>query len=254
MPDRRVFLCALGSALWVRGGSPPGAAEEFELPERQLLGLERPELRGEGFNLLKPAAEAFGAMRADAKKDGIEMYSQSSHRGFDHQLRIWNRKYKQFSGRGANARAVVERIVEYSSVPGTSRHHWGTDLDIIDLAPPRPADVLSAKHYRKDGAFAGLYQWLIERAASYGFYETYTDDPSRPGFHYEPWHWSYAPLSVPLLRQFHQIDLPRSLPLSRYSGKEALTAGFFDRYRREWGLGIQDVLVPGNLGPAGAKP
>ena len=32
--------------------------------------------------------------------------------------------------------AAIDKIIEYSTLPGTSRHHWGTDIDIIDAGPP----------------------------------------------------------------------------------------------------------------------
>ena len=27
---------------------------------------------------------------------------------------------------------AISEIIRFSTVPGTSRHHWGTDIDIID--------------------------------------------------------------------------------------------------------------------------
>ena len=43
--------------------------------------------------------------------------------------------------------AAIDKIIEYSTLPGTSRHHWGTDIDIIDAEPPEEGDVLLPKNF-----------------------------------------------------------------------------------------------------------
>jgi hypothetical protein len=84
-------------------------------------------------------------------------------------------------------------------MPGTSRHHWGTDIDINS--------VENAYFETKKGS--SEYQWLSQNAYKYGFCQTYTaKGKNRPkGYNEEPWHWSYLPLSKTCLTKYiEQID------------------------------------------------
>jgi len=49
-------------------------------------------------------------------------------------------------------------------MPGTSRHHWGSDVDLYSL---EDIDFLK-------GNGKIIYQWLTDNAASYGFCQPYT--------------------------------------------------------------------------------
>jgi len=78
-------------------------------------------------------------------------------------------------------------ILHYSSMPGTSRHHWGTDLDFNSFE----------NSYFESGKGLDIYNWLLANAPSYGFFRPYTPKgEARPyGYEEEKWHWSYAPLA-----------------------------------------------------------
>jgi LAS superfamily LD-carboxypeptidase LdcB len=84
--------------------------------------------------------------------------------------------------------------MRYSSMPGTSRHHWGTDLDFISV---EPEDWTHGEGLR-------IYNWLCANAHKFGFFQPYTADPTRTGYAEERWHWSYAPLSKPYLEAYKQ--------------------------------------------------
>jgi LAS superfamily LD-carboxypeptidase LdcB len=81
-------------------------------------------------------------------------------------------------------------------MPGTSRHHWGTDIDLNAFT----------NTYFESGAGYKIYQWLLTNAASYGFCQPYTKKGvNRPsGYEEEKWHWSYLPISVALTQQAAQ--------------------------------------------------
>lgn len=239
--NRRVFLQSLAL-----GASPllKTSAAATSVPTDELLGLKRPELYGDNFNLRKEAADAFNALRADARQAGIQIYSQSSYRGFDHQRRIWNNRYSGFRQQNMSPREAIQRTLRYNSLPGGSRHHWGTDLDMIDLAPQHSGALLAPANYAEGGVFRTLYEWLIQNAIEYDYHLVYTDEENRPGFLYEPWHWSYAPLSIDILRQYLSLDLAQEIPRDGLEGAEYLDEVFFHRYRNEWKLGINPTLIP----------
>ena len=49
-------------------------------------------------------------------------------------------------------------ILVWSALPGASRHHWGTDLDVFDRAVQPPGEPLEllARHYEPGGRFERL--------------------------------------------------------------------------------------------------
>ncbi len=211
----------------------------------ELLGKQRPQLiDGKNYNFRKAAANAFVSMQTAAKQDGIGIYSFSSYRGFDRQMRIWNRKYNLYSNTLKSPCQVIAEIVKFSSIPGTSRHHWGTDADLIDSTQKRPVNALNAKHYLNGGVYSKLYNWLKTYASEYGFYESYTNDPNRSGYQFEPWHWSYAPLAVPYLRQWGEIDLHHHIAKPPLVGHEHVTEQFLEEFKQKWGFGLNPILIP----------
>jgi LAS superfamily LD-carboxypeptidase LdcB len=138
--------------------------------------------------------EAFQKMYDAAKKDGVSLIIISATRNRAYQSGIWNRKWNSFGG-DENTRA--NRILQYSSMPGTSRHHWGTDFDLNDLE----------NSYFESGTGLKVYNWLQNHAHKYGFFQPYTKfNPYRDaGYREEKWHWSYFPLASKFQRAYTHI-------------------------------------------------
>ena len=176
------------------------------------------------------------------KKEGIILEIVSGYRSYDRQKSIWNRKYKSNEASGLSPKKNIHKIIEYSTIPGTSRHHWGTELDIIDGSKPKVGDVLVAEKFHENGPYVKLRKWMEQYAESYGFYLPYTQSSNRKGFYYEPWHYSYAPLSIPLLKSYTQLDLNKILITEGLEGSTYLTSQFISFYLEENILGIADSL------------
>ena len=72
-------------------------------------------------------------------------------------------------------------------MPGSSRHHWGTDIDLNAFE----------NSWFESGEGLKLYNWLQANAANYGFCQVYTKKGNaRPtGYEEEKWHWSFKPLA-----------------------------------------------------------
>ncbi len=189
-----------------------------QLNSRQLTGLDESHLvtMPDGHRLRAAAAQAFAALQADARQAGFELAIASSFRPFSRQLAIWNAK-------ASGLRPVLDdhncpvamaqlspaqrlhAILRFSALPGTSRHHWGTDLDVYDAAAVAPdyRVQLSLQEVAVGGVFDPLHNWLDSRMAageSHGFYRPY--DKDRGGVAPERWHLSYAPLSIACAAQF----------------------------------------------------
>ncbi|QOL27329.1 M15 family metallopeptidase [Thalassotalea sp. LPB0316] len=143
----------------------------------------------------------------DAAKDaGFNLTIASGFRNFDRQLSIFNRKAngqlpvfdknnQQLDISALSNHELLHAIMYFSALPGTSRHHWGTDFDFYDasLLPQGQSLALAPWEYQQGGYFYHLNQWLDKHALQYGFYRPY--DKYRGGVAIEPWHFSYFPLA-----------------------------------------------------------
>lgn len=137
----------------------------------------------------------FDQMYNAALKDGIKLVIISGTRSFNHQKYIWDRKWAKNIQKMDSISAVKE-IMKYSSMPSTSRHHWGTDIDLNNLE----------NSYFEIGEGKKIFDWLVENAFKYGFHMTYDnqEETKRTGYKMEKWHWSYMPISEQFLIQFNE--------------------------------------------------
>lgn len=146
--------------------------------------------------MLEEAFLQYKKMHKAAKKEGLDLKIVSAARNFDDQKRIWERKWNGQTtlSNGMNLAKVrmndeqkARMILLYSSMPGTSRHHWGTDIDINDVE----------EEYFEGAKGQREYEWLDKNASKYGFCQVYSEKgENRPnGYEEEKWHWSYMPIA-----------------------------------------------------------
>jgi len=156
----------------------------------------------------------------DAGAAGFDVRVASGFRSFERQLLIWNdkclgkRPVMSREGEPLNvdvlsASEKVNAICRWSALPGASRHHWGTDIDIYD-ASALPDDYQLQLHpdeYGKNGIFAPMIEWLDEYLllpSSPQFFRPYDIDGE--GIGAEPWHLSYRPVAD-LYEQHLSVDV-----------------------------------------------
>ncbi|WP_415375580.1 M15 family metallopeptidase [Patiriisocius sp. Uisw_017] len=216
-----------------------------DFTRNQLIGKENSAIVGDSYTskMHKEAKSAFLRMKVEAEKQGIQIEIVSAYRSFQRQKEIYEGKYNRFTKQGLEPLAAIEKITEYSTIPGTSRHHWGTDIDIIDSNAPRPKSVLQADNFHGTGPYCKLKDWLNEHAESFGFYEVYTNNENRKGFEYEPWHFTYAPVSIPMLEAYKKLDVKKILEEENLLGSEYFTTQFIDKYRMQNILDINPKLL-----------
>jgi D-alanyl-D-alanine carboxypeptidase len=187
---------------------------EIEVDENYLLGMFDPTTHPDfvaikqehttktSAYLRKDTYEAFIRMHDAAKKEGINLIIVSATRNFYSQKGIWENKWTGATiVEGKNLAKEVPDTVErakyillYSSMPGTSRHHWGTDIDINELNDG----------YFLKGQGKKEYEWLTSHAHEYGFCQPYSKKGTdrETGYEEEKWHWSYMPVSGQLIEQY----------------------------------------------------
>ncbi|QWX84288.1 M15 family metallopeptidase [Cellulophaga sp. HaHaR_3_176] len=204
--------------------------QEIEYSILELMGKADIDLYGKGYSLRKEAHEAFVEMRKAAYTGGVDLKIVSSFRSFDRQQLIFERKFQKYTDGGMLPLKAIEKIIEYSTIPGTSRHHWGTDIDVIDGYQKVSGDVLVPSKYGEGQPFENFKKWMDENAEKFGFHLVYTDHPKRRGFKYEPWHYSYAPISIPMLETFRSKNLLGIYKTEDFLGSEHFTSGFLRNY------------------------
>ena len=223
---------------------PLAAQEQSSLSSQTMLliGQGSPVLIGDEYKLVEEAAVAFENMSQAAAQDSIIIQAVSSYRSFDRQLAIWNRKFTKNVALGLTPDQNIKKITEYSTIPGTSRHHWGTDVDLIDGLQPKSGDVLVTKKFHGNGPYVKMRKWMDAHAVEYGFIRPYTSDDNRKGFYYEPWHYSYAPIAIPMLKAYLELNLNSVLLPEDLEGQKHIDKEFMTRYIEENILGINKIL------------
>jgi LAS superfamily LD-carboxypeptidase LdcB len=202
----------------------------------QLTGRDRGhvlELADLQCTLQPDAARAFRALRTAAAGAGLDIAAASGFRDFERQRAIWNDKYRgrrpllDRTGRPLDpaimsAGDIVRTILHWSALPGASRHHWGTEVDVFDRVALtggyRPQ--LVPAEFAPDGPFAPLERWLAAHAEDYGFFRPY--DRDRGGVQPEPWHLSFAPVAGPALPALTVEVLAAALHGVELEGAEAV--------------------------------
>jgi LAS superfamily LD-carboxypeptidase LdcB len=186
---------------------------------------------------------SFLAMRDAATAAGIDLVAASGFRDFDRQQALWNRKWRGerplYDRAGQlldpaqlDDAARLEAILCWSAIPGGSRHHWGTDVDVIDAAamPPGYQVQLVPEEYAASGVFARLAAWLPENMGRFGFHRPYATAGCGAGI--EPWHLSYSPISAEALEELTLPVLRGAVAASEMLGKAQVLERLPEIYTR----------------------
>ncbi len=152
-----------------------------------------------GMMLRVEVLNAFKELHQAAEEEDVRLTVMSGTRTFSHQKSIWERKWVRPKYMGWSDIEKARDILSYSSMPGSSRHHWGTDVDLNSLE----------NEYFESGEGLKVYDFLERCASDFGFYQVYTEKNrdsnanTRSGYEEEKWHWSYLPIANEMLKQYN---------------------------------------------------
>jgi LAS superfamily LD-carboxypeptidase LdcB len=214
---------------------------ELELTGRATTHVvQRGDLRAA---IHRDVLEPFLELRAAAALAGIDLQIASGYRDFGAQLRIWNMKYRGerplYDAAGnvrdhasLDASELIEGILCWSALPGASRHHWGTDIDVIDRAamPDSYRYRLVPEEYAAGGVFHALNLWLADNIARFDFFRPYAE--YQGGVHPEPWHLSFAPIASIALELLTPELIAATLSESDVLGRDEVLARLPDIHRK----------------------
>ncbi|MBB3169302.1 M15 family metallopeptidase [Simiduia aestuariiviva] len=173
-------------------------------------------------------------MASAARAAGFDLAIASGYRDFARQLLIFNAKARGerplLNDRGQPVKAsnlstdeLLSAILRWSALPGASRHHWGTDIDVYDAGVCVDGYSLALTTAECEGVMAPFHLWLSEYLATQSlFIRPYCQD--RGGVAPEPWHLSFAPLAQAYRQAFNVRDLEQVLKAADVALKDAVLA------------------------------
>ncbi len=172
----------------------------------------------EGYFVDKEVLPFFNKLKDRLAREGFALRLESAYRPFERQLSIWNRKasgeLKLLDALGnpmerpADEEQLMYAILTWSALPGASRHHLGSDLDVVDgNACPEGYEV-QLTPAECDGMFAPFHKKLTElmdAGESFGFSRVFV--PGRGKIQPEKWHIAHLPTSRKRLENFSLAEL-----------------------------------------------
>ncbi|MCI5600059.1 MAG: M15 family metallopeptidase [Hallerella porci] len=186
----------------------------FGLDENGLVSIPETEYR-----VCQSVLEPLEKLTAVAKSAGFSLRIESAYRSFERQLSIWNRKATgkltlrdaqgvPFPELPQDEEILMRAILFWSALPGTSRHHFGTDLDVVDGNSVPAGYEVELTEEECDGMFAPFHRWLssqIDEKKSFGFTRVFV--PGCGKIQPERWHISHRPSARELEKCFDEKAL-----------------------------------------------
>ena len=192
---------------------------------------------------------AFEDLADRAAKSGFDLHIISGFRSFERQLTIWNAKARgarlvlDDEDNSVDITALpdldkIRAIMRFSAIPGGSRHHWGTDMDVYDASALDDGCQVQLTYSETtgDGPLANLHRWLDLNLPKTDFYRPYERDTG--GVSVEPWHLSYRPLAekyAAVLSTKMLIESWQGVEMELMDSIKANIDALFDRFiQTEW--------------------
>ncbi len=174
----------------------------------------------------------FLAMQKAAQIDGIDLRIASGFRDFARQKSIFERKLEgllpvydlkqnKINLEPLSVQDKIKHILLFTALPGASRHHWGSDIDVY--APNLLAGKtlqLQAWEYDIGGPMEKLNRWLDENMSKFGFFKPYR--VYQNGVAPEPWHISYRPLAQTFQQALTCAQIARCLQKNQIKAESEL--------------------------------
>lgn len=139
------------------------------------------------------------AMMQAAKDAGITLVIRSPYRSDARQEYLFDRKIKQYMGRGMSYMDAFKLSSQTVQVPNSSEHQIGLSLDIV-------CDYYGELLQGFGDTEAGI--WMEEHCAEFGFIVRY---PKGKEFitsvEYEPWHFRYVGVEAATIIMEREITL-----------------------------------------------
>lgn len=187
----------------------------------------------EGYFVDKEILAFYNKLKEILLREGFCLRLESAFRSFERQLSIWNRKasgeLKLLDADGnvmelpKDEEELMYAILTWSALPGASRHHLGTDLDVVDGNACPPGYEVELTPAECNGMFAPFHKRLtelMEAGEALGFSRVFV--PGRGKIQPEMWHIAHLPTSRRYLENFSLERLKQIYEKTEIACKSAL--------------------------------
>ena len=128
--------------------------------------------------------EALMQMLDDCAAAGYQAEVCSGYRNIALQTQLYENKVSRLMYEGYSRKNAERTAATEVAYPGTSEHHTGLAVDIVDAANGNLDETQEQMPAQ---------QWLMENCHRYGFILRYPEGKSEiTGIIYEPWHYRYV--------------------------------------------------------------
>ncbi len=137
-----------------------------------------------GLSVDKRCYSDLQAMLTDCRAAGLSPVVASAYRTREEQTELYESKVRRLQGEGMDEEKARQEAAKVVAVPGTSEHHLGLAVDIVDQ---------SYQLLDEGQAKTEVQKWLMEHCWDYGFILRYpVNKTDVTGIIYEPWHYRYV--------------------------------------------------------------
>ena len=124
------------------------------------------------------------AMLDACRAAGLSPLICSAYRSYEKQQSLYQNRIDRFVAEGYSREKATVEAGKIVAVPGTSEHHLGLAVDIVDV---------NNQNLDTSQENTAVQKWLMEHSWEYGFILRYPNDKSEiTGIIYEPWHYRYV--------------------------------------------------------------
>lgn len=162
--------------------------------------------------------ENWDAWNTVAQEAGYGLVLVSAYRSVDLQQSLFDDSYQQNLARGYSEEEAREKTMEYLTIPGSSEHHTGLALDIVDTDWAAQTDDPLVPEYDQHPS----QHFLVDTMTDYGFILRYPKGKEDiTGIQYESWHFRYVGKENARFITEHDLTLEEYLDLLNQRDQQA---------------------------------
>ncbi|QZN89291.1 M15 family metallopeptidase [Vagococcus lutrae] len=141
-----------------------------------------------GYEIAEMAFDAYYALEQAAKEAGIDLTVVSAYRSVENQQNVYDNSIQEYMAQGKSEERARKLTDDYIAIPGTSEHHTGLALDVVDQDWYADEKGLEPEFGQTKAG-----KWLANNVTNYGFIIRYPKEKEEiTGIQYEPWHIRYV--------------------------------------------------------------
>ena len=168
-----------------------------------------------GYLLDERVIPFYEGLADDAQAAGIELAVISAFRSVADQEVVYDQQYQAHLAAGLSEAEAITATEKFITKPGTSEHHTGLALDVLDV-PWYNAE----KGLEPEFGETTAGQWLEKNAHHYGFIVRYLKGKEKvTNINYEPWHLRYVGSASATYMYEHGLVLEEYLTLLGEAGQ-----------------------------------